>query len=98
MPMSLRTLSALGLSLALAACGTTGSEPVRSDTAPATLASLPSPTRVWLAVDETTRTVSLTLYDDDSATLWIRGPAESVPHWGELHYPEKERRADLVRV
>ncbi|WP_395017026.1 hypothetical protein [Dongia sp.] len=40
----------------------------------------------------------LTIYDDASAILWMHGPAESVPHWGELRYPEKQGYGGLAKV
>jgi hypothetical protein len=89
--MLVRTLSALGLTLALAACGNSGPEPVRTEPVPKRIASLPSPIRVWRSDDATTRTILLTIYDDDSATLLIRRTAETV-------LPEKLGHASLARV
>jgi hypothetical protein len=94
----LRT-SVLGLSVALAACGSsTSPAPVRTNSAIASPASQPSRIRVWRSDDGTTRTVVLTISKDGSADLFIRGPAESVPHWGELKYPERLEHASLERV
>jgi hypothetical protein len=63
---------------------------------------MPSPdapqVRAWQSDDGTTRTLLLTVFDDGSAELYTRGPAESVPHWGELQYPEKTAFARLHRV
>jgi hypothetical protein len=95
--MLLRFVSALGLLLALAACDTSNPAPAQNEPTLESVSSLPSPVRVWRDDSRTTRTVLLTIYDDDSATLSIRGPAESVPHWGELHYPERVEHASLVR-
>jgi hypothetical protein len=49
-------------------------------------------------LEEGTRSIFLTIYDDASAILSMPGPAESVPHWGELHYPEKQGWGSLARV
>jgi len=38
------------------------------------------------------------MFGDDSAELFTRGPAVSVPHWGELDYPETRAFARIRRV
>jgi len=96
--MLLRTLSVVGLLLALAACCTASPEPIGAEPTLKSLASVPSPIRAWRSDGGTTRTILLTIYDDDSADLFMRGPAESVPHWGELNYPERLDHASIERV
>ena len=86
-----RALSALALVLALTAC----TAPNASQSERASPATGTSPWRSWTYDDGKTRSASLTLLGDGNAALFIRGPAVSVPHWGELDYPEKR---ELLRV
>jgi len=93
--IALRSLPVLGLLIALAACSSADS--ARTNFASESL-SPPPTTRAWRSDDGTTRRLLLIVFEDGSAELHTRGPAESVPHWGELRYPEKAEFARLHRV
>ena len=87
MTIALRTFSVLCLLLAITACATP--EPSHAESAA---------WRSWHYDDGTTRSLRLTVFDNDIAELFARGPAVSVPHWGELDYPENQAFARIQRV
>jgi hypothetical protein len=86
-----RALSAISLSLALGACN---SVPESSPTATsASTSSQASPIRLWRSEDGKKRTAFLTIYNDDSAKLFIAHPPTAGVR-DRLGYASVERLGD----
>jgi len=54
--------------------------------------------RSWRSDDGITGSLRLTVSDDGNAELFMHGPARSVPHWGELDYPQEWVAGKIHRI
>ena len=93
MTLLLRALSGLSLALALGACNS-APESSQTQLASGSPSSRPSPIRIWRSDDGKLPAAFLTIYDDDTAKLFIHVPPVNGVAERGLEYASVERVGD----